>query len=82
MGSLASCAVAARAAQVNGVFNALDDGQDAGMWTLLIVLLVVWAGLSILGFVVKGLLWLAIIGLILFLVTLAVGFFRQRSSRG
>ena len=82
MGSLASCAVAAGAAQVNGVFNGLDDGHDAGMWTLLIVLLVVWAGLSILGFVVKGLLWLAIIGLILFLVTLAVGFFRQRSSRG
>lgn len=51
------------------------------MWTLLIVLLIVWAGLSILGFVVKGLLWLAIIGIILFVITLIVGFFRGRTSR-
>jgi len=51
------------------------------MWTLLIVLLIVWAGLSILGFVVKGLLWLALIGIILFVVTLVVGLIRQRSNR-
>jgi len=51
------------------------------MWTLLIVLLVIWAALSILGFVVKGLIWLAFIGLILFAVTLIVGFVRQRARR-
>lgn len=51
------------------------------MWTILIVLLIVWAALSILGFVVKGLLWLAFIGIILFVVTLIVGFFRQRAGR-
>lgn len=68
-------------AEVNGVFAEVDQRHGVGMWTLLIVLLIVWAGLSILGFVVKGLLWLAIIGLILFVVTLIVGFFRQRSSR-
>lgn len=48
------------------------------MWTLLIILLIIWAGLSILGFVVKGLLWLALIGIILFVITAIVGFVRQR----
>jgi hypothetical protein len=51
------------------------------MWTLLIVLLIIWAGLGILGFVVKGLLWLAIIGIVLFVITLIVGFVRQARSR-
>lgn len=49
----------------------------AGMWTLLIVLLVLWLGLSVLGFVVKGLLWLAVLGIVLFLVTLVFGLFRK-----
>lgn len=51
------------------------------MWTLLIVLLIVWAALSILGFVIKGLFWLAVIGIVLFVVTLVVGMLRQRSGR-
>jgi len=51
------------------------------MWTILIVLLIIWAGLSILGFVVKGLLWLALIGLALFAITLVVGFVRQRTNK-
>ena len=53
------------------------------MWTFLIILLIVWALLSVLGFVVKGLLWLAVLGIVLFLVTLVVGFIRQgRNSKG
>ena len=36
---------------------------------LIITLLIIWLVLSILGFVVKGLLWLAVIGLVLFLAT-------------
>ncbi len=51
-----------------------------GMWTLVIVLLVVWAGLSILGFVVKGLFWLAVLGIVLFLATLVFGMFRGRGA--
>ncbi len=51
------------------------------MWTILIVLLIIWAGLSILGFVAKGLLWLALIGLALFAITLVVGFVRQRTNK-
>lgn len=47
------------------------------MWTLLIVLLVLWLGMSVLGFVVKGLLWLAVLGIVLFLATLVFGFVRK-----
>ncbi|UJP08726.1 hypothetical protein L2X99_09340 [Microbacterium sp. KUDC0406] len=46
------------------------------MWILLIVLLLIWLGFSVLGFVVKGLLWLAVLGIILFLVTLVYGIIR------
>ena len=41
-------------------------------------LLVVWLVFVVLGFVVKGLLWLAIIGIVLFLVTGALGGTRLR----
>lgn len=37
------------------------------------VLLVIWAVLAVLGFVVKGLFWLAIVGIVLFLATAAYG---------
>lgn len=47
------------------------------MWTLLIILLIVWAGLSVLGFAVKGLLWLAIIGIVLFIATVVFGMMRR-----
>jgi hypothetical protein len=46
---------------------------------LILALLVVWAVLSVVGFVVKGLVWLAIIGIILFLGTAAIGFVRRKS---
>ncbi len=39
------------------------------MMRLLLALLVVWVVLAILGFVVKGLFWLAIVGIVLFLAT-------------
>ncbi|GAB6857014.1 hypothetical protein [Microbacterium xylanilyticum] len=51
------------------------------MWTLLIILLIVWLGLSILGFVVKGLIWLAVLGIVLFLATLVIGLIRGNRSR-
>lgn len=51
------------------------------MWTLLIILLIVWLGLSILGFVVKGLVWLAVLGIVLFLATLVVGLIRGNRGR-
>ncbi len=50
------------------------------MWTVLLILLVVWAVLSIVGFVFEGLLWLAIIGIVLFVGTLIFGLLRQRAK--
>lgn len=46
---------------------------------IIVLLLVVWVALAVLGFVVKGLFWLAIIGIVLFLVTGAFGGSRYRS---
>ncbi|RDI63761.1 hypothetical protein [Nocardia pseudobrasiliensis] len=43
------------------------------MLTLIGILLLIWLVLAVLGFVVKGLFWLAIIGIVLFLGTAAWG---------
>ena len=48
---------------------------------LLVLLLVVWLAMSVVGFVVKGLVWLAIIGLVLFVATGVWGFLRRGASR-
>jgi hypothetical protein len=48
---------------------------------LLIVLLVLWLILTIVGFAIKGLLWLAIIGIVLFVGTAAIGAVRRRTLR-
>ena len=42
------------------------------------LLLVVWIALIVIGAVVKGLFWLIIIGVVLFLVTSAFGVLRGR----
>ncbi|HWD62159.1 MAG TPA: hypothetical protein VG369_06650 [Humibacter sp.] len=46
-----------------------------------IVLLVIWAILAVVGFAIKGLLWLAIIGIILFLATLIIGIIRRAARK-
>jgi uncharacterized membrane protein len=51
------------------------------MWTAIVILLVAWAVLAIVGFAFEGLLWLAVIGIVLFIGTLVVGFIRQRVRR-
>lgn len=53
----------------------------SNMWTVLVILLVVWAVLAVTGFAIKGLLWLAIIGVILFVGTVIFGFVRNRSRK-
>jgi hypothetical protein len=45
------------------------------------LLLVVWLAITVLGAVVKGLFWLAVIGVLLFLVTAAFGMRKRNSSR-
>lgn len=52
----------------------------AAMVGIIITLLVVWLILSVLGFAIKGLFWLAIIGIVLFLATLVWGWVRRGSG--
>ncbi len=47
---------------------------------LIIGLLVLWLVLSVIGFVVKSLLWLAWVAIVLFLVTAAVGWVRRTAA--
>ena len=51
------------------------------MLGLLVLLLIVWLVLAVLGFVVKGLFWLAVIGIALFLVTAGYGAAKRSASR-
>jgi hypothetical protein len=52
------------------------------MLGLLGLLLVVWLVITVLGFVLHGLFWLAVIGIVLFLVTSALGWNRRRLGSG
>jgi hypothetical protein len=47
--------------------------------TLLVVLLVVWLVLAIVGFALEGLVWLGIIGIVLFVGTAILGLLRRRA---
>jgi ABC-type microcin C transport system permease subunit YejB len=49
---------------------------------LILGLLVVWVVLIVVGFAVKALLWLAIVGLVLFAATSLFAAFRGRGRRG
>lgn len=49
------------------------------MW-LIILALIIWVVLSIVGFVIEGLFWLAVIGIVLFLVTAIFGWMRRKTS--
>lgn len=46
---------------------------------LIIFLLVLWVVVSVAGFAIKGLFWLAIIGIVLFLATGAWGYLSRKS---
>jgi hypothetical protein len=48
---------------------------------LIIVLLILGVIFGVFGFVVKGLIWLAIIGIILFVASAIWGFIRRGASR-
>jgi hypothetical protein len=55
--------------------------SEDGVIVLIIVLLVLWLIATVIGFAFKGLLWLAVIGIILFLGTAAIGFVRRGAIR-
>ena len=48
---------------------------------ILVILLVVWAILAVVGFAIQGLLWLAIIGIILLIGTVIFGFVRRNVGK-
>lgn len=50
------------------------------MKALIIALLVVWLVFALLGVIIEGLLWLLVIGVVLFLATAAWGWFKLRSA--
>ena len=49
------------------------------MLGIIALLLVVWVALVVIGAVIKGLFWLAVVGLLLFLGTAAMGWARRRT---
>ncbi len=61
----------------------LSPGKSTvvSMIGFIVLLLVVWLVLAILGFVIKGLFWLAVIGIVLFVVTAIVGYIRRGGNR-
>lgn len=78
--SVAGRALLTSGACVNGVCCRERRAHAPGMWILLILLLVVWACLSVFGFLVEGLLWLAVVGIVLFVATAVVGLLRGRAA--
>ena len=44
------------------------------------LLLLLWLALVVVGFVVKGLIWLVVIGAVLFVVTAAFGWLRRKAG--
>lgn len=51
------------------------------MWTVLIILLVIWVVLSIVGFVFEGLFWFGLIGIVLFVGTILFGLIRRSAAK-
>lgn len=49
------------------------------MLILVVVLLVAWLVVSIVGFAMEGLIWLGIIGVVLFIGTAVIGAIRRKS---
>ncbi|WP_405137208.1 hypothetical protein [Nocardia sp. NBC_01388] len=50
------------------------------MLTLIGILLIIWLVMAVLGFVIKGMFWLAIIGIVLFLGTAAWAMLSRNKS--
>ena len=47
----------------------------------IVILLVAWAIVAVVGFAIEGLLWIAIIGIILFIGTILFGVIRNRTPK-
>ena len=51
------------------------------MMNVIVFLLVVWLVFAVLGFVIKGLFWLAVIGIVLFLATAVFGWVKRKAAK-
>ncbi|MGZ4506724.1 MAG: hypothetical protein ACXVX8_05835 [Blastococcus sp.] len=52
------------------------------MLGIIALLLVIWLAITVVGAVIKGLFWLAVIGVLLFVVTSALGWRRKGVGSG
>jgi len=48
------------------------------LWVI-VILLVIWLLVSVLGFVIEGLFWLAVIGIVLFIATAVWGWLKRKA---
>lgn len=48
------------------------------MIALIVILLVIWIAAGVVGFLVKGLVWLGIIAIVLFVITAIAGWIKGR----
>ena len=51
------------------------------MIILVVILLVIWLIVAVIGFAIKGLFWIALIGIILFVATAIISLIRRRTVR-
>ncbi|WP_152690593.1 hypothetical protein [Jiangella alkaliphila] len=58
-----------------------EPGTGSVMVVLVVVLLAAWLVLSIVGFAIEGILWLGLIGVVLFVATAIVGWLRRSTHR-
>ncbi|PZS31316.1 MAG: hypothetical protein DLM61_08870 [Pseudonocardiales bacterium] len=66
---------------IRDLIKGVSGIRGGAVMGLIIGLLVLWVVLVVIGFTVKALLWLAIVGIVLFLVTGVFGAIRGRSGR-
>lgn len=59
----------------------IPGSVEVDMFILVIVLLALWVILAVIGFAFEGLMWLGIIGVVLFVGTGAIGFLRRKALR-
>ncbi|HEU5475475.1 MAG TPA: hypothetical protein VFV67_32935 [Actinophytocola sp.] len=55
--------------------------KETEMLVLIIVLLAAWLIVAVIGFALNGLLWLGIVGIVLFVATAVIGAVRRKALR-
>lgn len=66
---------------ITDLIKGVSGIRGGAVMGLILGLLVLWVVLVVVGFAVKALLWLAVVGIVLFVVTGVFGAIRGRSRR-